>query len=326
MHSIGRRTQERLKPTGHTSPPFPAAAEVGARPVASAARPAEPAVGPASRTEWREWPTILSLDAPAVAVLWQWMLARALGVALRPSHVIVLGASVWMAYAADRWFEGWRLTRVFTRRHLFYQRHRWPVAGVWTAVFAGTVALSIRALTPAEFRAGLGVLVLVLLYLFSHQMVHRNLGGRAPKEICVAVLLGAGATLFPAVQASGALGPLVPTLADFMLLCFANCVLISSWESRVDRLHGQTSIALQFRGGVALGAAVPWVLAGLVASYLATGPGGPDRVAASCALASSVILGVLNLSEPRIGRRAARVLADVALMTPVVPLAWSWVR
>jgi hypothetical protein len=112
----------------------------------------------------------------------------------------------------------------------------------------------------------------------------------------------------------------------FVLLCFANCALISAWEAEVDELQGQTSIALQFRGGVALGAAVPWVVAVLAAVAAAGIPGGPRRIAAICALASGVFLGVLNLTEPAIGRRPARVLADVALMTPIVPLAWSWLR
>jgi hypothetical protein len=287
---------------------------------------AEPVVGPASRTEWWEWPTILSLDAPAVGVLWQGLLAAALGFPLRPPHVFILGASIWMAYAADRWFEGWRLTRVFTRRHLFYQRYRWPVAAVWVTVFSVTVGLSLVRLNAAELEGGVLLLAAVVLYLVSHQMIHRNLGWRAPKEICVAFLLGGGAALFPALGTPAGRLEGVPPLAFFMLLCFANCLLISAWESGVDALHGQTSIALQFRRGIAFAAAVPWGIGILAAAFILLGSGGPARTAASCAAASSLFLGLLHRAEPRIGRRAARVLADVALMTPAAPLAWSWLR
>jgi hypothetical protein len=275
---------------------------------------------------WWEWPTVLSLDAPAVAVLWQGMLARSLGAPLHAHQVFILAASVWLAYAADRWFEAWRLAHIYTRRHLFYLNNRWPTAGIWLGVFLGDVGVALLDLTPAELKAGLLLLVCVLLYLFSHQMVHRRSGWRAPKEICVAVLLGAGAALFPATEAEPMLRPLVPPLALFMLLCFANCALISAWEAEVDALQGQTSIALQFRGGVALGTAVPWVVAVLAAVTAGWIPGGPGRTAAWCALASGVLLGALNTLEPAVGRRPARVLADVALMTPIVPLAWAWIR
>ena len=313
-----------MKATDPTHHDFSSELGVGARRVFPGAR--ERVLGPADSVAWWEWPTVLSLDAPAVAVLWQWMLARSLDAPLLAHQVFILAASVWLSYAADRWFEAWRLARVYTRRHLFYQRRRWPTAGIWLGVFFGDVGVALHDLTPAELKGGLLLLVAVLLYLFSHQMVHRRSGWRAPKEICVAILLGAGASLFPAVRMAPALGPLVAPLALFMLLCFANCVLISAWEAGVDALQGQTSIALQFRRGSALGAAVPWVVAAWAAITAAWIPGGSGRMAASCSLASGVLLGALNSFEPAIGRRRARVLADLALMTPIVPLAWWWLR
>src|SRR5882762_6223038 len=85
------------------------------------------------RPYWWQWPTILSLDAPAVALLWQWQLGRVAHVTLTWVHAFILGSGIWLAYAADRWLEGWRLQpdQVRTQRHWFYQRFRWPVAGVW---------------------------------------------------------------------------------------------------------------------------------------------------------------------------------------------------
>jgi hypothetical protein len=274
---------------------------------------------------WWQWPTILSLDAPAVALLWQWLIARSADVTLGAPHAFILGASVWLAYVADRWFEGWRLTRVFTLRHLFYQRQRWPVAVVWLAVLVGDVATAAMSLSASEFRAGLALLALVVTYLISHQVIHRNRGWRAPKEVCVAVLLGGGVALFPALRLAPPPWRLMAPLVLFMLLCFVNCVMISAWEHEVDEMHGQTSIALQFRRGIAFSTAVPWVLAGLAAAF-AVGAGGHALPAALCAVASSASLGVVDLLEPSIGPRPARVLADVALTTPIVPLLWSLLR
>jgi len=266
------------------------------------------------------------LDAPAVALLWQWLLARSAGATLHAHHAFILGASIWLSYAADRWIEGWRLTKVFTQRHLFYQRRRWPVAATWLAVLVGDVGVAVLCLTAAEFRAGLLLLAFVVTYLISHQLIHRNRGWRAPKEVCVALLLGGGVALFPISQSPSPCWPLIPSLILFMMLCFVNCVLISAWECEIDEMQGQTSIALQFRGGVAFSTAAPWVLAGIAAAFSATKAGAPSRPAACCAVASSVCLGLVNALEPRIGPRLARVLADVALMTPAAPLLWSCLR
>jgi hypothetical protein len=40
----------------------------------------------------------------------------------------------------------------------------------------------------------------------------------------------------------------------------------------------------------------------------------------ACGAASGALLGLVDLAEPRIGRVRARVLADVALMTPALPV------
>src|SRR5262245_35757149 len=97
------------------------------------------------RPSWWQWPTVLSLDAPVVALLWQWLLARSARVTLGSAEAFVLGSSVWLAYAADRWIEGWRLApdQIRTQRHAFYQRWRWPVAVTWSLVLAADLALAL---------------------------------------------------------------------------------------------------------------------------------------------------------------------------------------
>ena len=48
----------------------------------------------------------------------------------------------------------------------------------------------------------------------------------------------------------------------------------------------------------------------------------PQRIVAACTLASAVLLGIVDRLERQTGRRVARVLSDVALLTPVVPLVY----
>jgi hypothetical protein len=275
----------------------------------------------ADRPPWWQWPTILSLDAPAVVVLWQILLARAASIAVRPAEAAVLGSSVWLAYCADRWIEGWRLPpeAILTHRHHFHQRRRWPLAAAWVAVLCADLTAALGGLSGAELRAGCLLLLPVAAYLLSHQFVHRNSRWRAPKELCVAVLLGAGASVFVVSRPGAALGSLAMPLALFVLLCFGNCALISLWEDAVDLSHGQTSLALQFGRAAAYTRAVPWAILALSAAIYFSG-GGLARPAAACAGASGALLGAIDLSEERMGRVRARVLADVALMTPVVPL------
>jgi len=279
------------------------------------------------RPKWWQWPTVLSLDAPAVALLWQWLLAQAAGAPLRWPQEFVLGASVWLAYAADRWIEGWRLApeAVRTQRHYFYLRWRWPMAGLWLGVLAADLAAAIARLSRPEFRAGLALLTAVVAYLLSHQLVHRHHRGRAPKELCVALLLAGGAAVFIVAPDPARALVLAAPLALFGLLCFANCALIAVWEDAVDQSHGQTSIARQFRGGRAVSRAGPWVAVGL-ALPLCLGLSGAPRVAAACGLASGLLLAALDRAEVRLGRERARVLADVALLTPLVPLVAAYCR
>jgi hypothetical protein len=275
---------------------------------------------------WWQWPTILSLDAPAVAVLWQAALARAAGVELHWAHSAVLGASVWLAYAADRWIEGWRLDwrDIRTERHFFYRQWRWPVAAVFVVVLAADLAVAFTELQWIEIGTGLLLIVPVLLYLLSHQLIHRHSRWRLPKELIVAGLLTGGACVF--LVRSAHVADLAAAASLFALLCFTNCALISSWERDVDLSHGQTSLAVDRDGAHQHGWAfpqLPWLVA-IVSAFAYAGNDGPSRTVAACALASALLLAVVDRLERRAGWRAARVLADIVLMTPVVPLLWTW--
>jgi hypothetical protein len=274
------------------------------------------------RPRWWQWPTILALDAPAVALAWQSMFARVAGVTTRPYQVALLGISVWLAYSADRWIEGWRLTieTVRTQRHYFFLRRRWPAFAVWIAIFIGGVGLALSRLSTREWTASLGVLLPTLLYLLSHQLFHRGHPWRVPKEICVAVIMALGAALYPATLGTDSLHLIAPTTALFMLLCLANCMLISDWEREVDLQHGQTSLVLRFSHARTIAGSLPYGIFVLCAGTVALS-GGFTRIAALCGAASAASLAALDYVQPRIGRERSRLLADVALLTPLVAQA-----
>ena len=274
------------------------------------------------RPRWWQWPTILSLDAPAVAVVWQAMLARVAGAGLGPHHRLLLGTSVWLAYSADRWIEGWRLSpeTVRTQRHYFFIRWRWPTFGCWLVILAGSIALAVNRFTAREWLASASLLVPTLLYLLSHQLLHRHHPWRVPKEVCVALILAGGAVVYPAALAADGWPRLLaaPTIV-FILLCLTNCVLISEWEREVDRDHRQTSLALQLSHARLIARSLPGALV-VLGVTLAEISAGAARTAAGCAAASAGLLAILTVVQPRIGWERARVLADAALLTPLLAL------
>ena len=274
------------------------------------------------RATWWQWPTVLSIDAPVVAVLWQLLLARVAGIDLGWAGPAVLALSVWLAYAADRWIEGWRLDAgvIRTPRHHFYKEHRWPVAVLWIVALAADIAIAFVNLTARDIAAGFVLIVAVAMYLLSHQLVHRHRAWRAPKELCVAALLSGGAVVFLTETPRPA--DLMMPLALFALLCFTNCALISVWEREVDRAHGQTSLALGNADHEGLIRQMPLMITAL-AAVAAVLDAGAARDAALSAMASALLLALVDRVEARAGRQPARVLADIALMTPAVAL---WLR
>ena len=270
------------------------------------------------RPLWWQWMTVLSLDAPLVALLWQGLFAWVVGVRLPWHDPVLLGLAVWIVYAADRWIEGWRLQpeMVQTPRHLFYIRHRWPIFGVGVVAMVATAFIAITRLESREFQAGFVLVIPTVIYLFSHQLLHRHHPLRVPKEICIAVIFALGCALAPAVHAPDRIMMLGWPALLFCLLCFTNCALISVWEKEVDLRHGQTSLSIQLGRGAVFIHGLPWFI---LAAGLAVMVAGDSEVrsAAICAASSGLLLGVLDLFQPRLGRIRSRAAVDITLMTPL---------
>ena len=279
-----------------------------------------------TRTAWWQWPTVLSLDAPAVALVWQVFFARLAGVHLQSHHLGLLGMVTWVVYAADRWMEGLEIDpdRVCTRRHRFYQQHRRPVAALCAGLTVAGTALAMIHLTRAEWRAGLSLAAPVALYLVAGPLLRRIEAWRIPKELCIAVLFAAGTGCFPFVLAGPEAGRIVLPVTWFALLCFVNLVLIARWETAVDVAHAQFSIALAHPALDRTLSASPWLLALLAAGAAFLDTGGPVAVTA-CVAVSALLLGLLDRWQDRLGRQRARAVVDATLLTPLVLLSIGWI-
>ena len=175
------------------------------------------------------WPSVLSVDAPAVAVAWSWATADAAGASFTWRHAAVVGLATAAVYLVDRRLDvarlaGGRPTPL---------RHAWSAArpGRTSAVAgtAGVVALALAARLPlASLAWGLAVAVAAAgLVLVSG----RTASGprRRPTWRPLAVgLVFAGGVGVPA--AAGSPTEVLAALAGLAAVAALNVAMIAAWE------------------------------------------------------------------------------------------------
>ena len=67
---------------------------------------------------------VFSLDAPLIAIVWQFVISKSISVELSPHHHLILGLSVWLAYSADRFSEPHAHDLPKAKRHEIFSRHK----------------------------------------------------------------------------------------------------------------------------------------------------------------------------------------------------------
>jgi hypothetical protein len=279
---------------------------------------AHPEHGAPASTSPLLWVTLLSVDAPAVAALWQRLFARCFQVQIEWNVTLLLALVVWLIYVADRFLDtlGAPARDSEAARHSFYRRRRWAFALPFLAALGLACWLAWTKIPEQTFRHGLIILLAVGVYFF---LVHwRKPQGEAwvPKEMLVGVLFGLG-TCFPVWEQMRSrrielLGPFVV----FTVLCWLNCAVIESSEwarlrqYRFGRPHAWTiwmGRHLTLAAGAAALAAAGILLAG----------GVNWRLAAAEILSAGAFM-LLDSWGEKISLDIFRVLMDVALFTPLL--------
>lgn len=238
------------------------------------------------------WPNLLSLDAPVVALLWQILFARCFHarVELLPSVLLVL--AVWLIYAADRTIDAW--TGACARpRHEFYRRHWRALLPLWILALAAGSALAWARLTAEMLFCGITLATVVVVYFV---LLHLGVFQKT-KEAAVAVLFALGATLSAWPNVRTAVD--IEAIALFSCLCWINCVAIEHWESA-----GEPRWPIAAAAGVVALAAMRLLFAGRPVLGLAVA-------------VSALAFALLDCVRRRFSRDALRVLADVALLSPL---------
>lgn len=257
---------------------------------------------------------LLSLDAPTVAALWTWFIARACRIDLQLSSTLAMGIAVWTLYAADRLLDAQALNPgALEARHHFHHRNR-------TAFLAGIVVASVllAALLPRIPQEAIHLYLILGGLVFGYfVLIHATQSAhRLPKEIAVGVCFAAAVYIPSVARDPGLRVALLPSALLFAALCSLNCLFIYAWEHPAhvaQAPHTITASALRYLPGLTIAvAAASAVLTGLDRRA-------PWPIPGAISLAAAALL-LLHLRRDRHTRLVMRAVADVALLTPALLL------
>jgi prepilin-type N-terminal cleavage/methylation domain-containing protein len=257
----------------------------------------------ATTAPWWLWANLLALDAPIVAILWQRFLASVAGVSIHVEASIALAFSVWSIYLIDRQFDARDRRNVRTDRHRFARTH--PRIIMALASLALSVAAAAAMLLPPTYlRAGVVIALASFAYLAVIHHVPNRRRPRGLKELSIALVFACGVAIPLITESEVPIPSWFPGAAAFGGLCLLNCLLISRWEDPPAELAPASY--LLFGRLITIGAAVA-----------AAAP-----VAGAVSL-SMILLVVLDLFRGWMSTRSLRVLADAALLTPLLVMAFA---
>ena len=266
------------------------------------------------------YPNLLSLDAPLVAVAWLYVFAETWRVVYLPSTTYVsLALVVWVIYVADRLLDASAGSGGATRleaRHVFHRSHRrvfrvLAAGAALVALLLVVTGLATKIYGYALF-GGLMVAGFFTLSVFS---------SHGPDDIPHAKNVVAGfafayGTAMLAFAYTGFEGNRLlqsPELICFAVLCILNISAIELWE------HASRTADLETKAADELALTLPLILLGAAALvYALKDPDLTTRPFFYAILTGAALLYVLNRSRSKFSPEALRVLADVALLAPVL--------
>jgi hypothetical protein len=263
------------------------------------------------------WWNILSLDAPAVAIAWALLFARAGKVHVPAATIAVLALAVWLIYLADRLLDG--VTAIdksaLRERHRFCARHR---VGVCASAALGAILstwLANRGLDAADVKAGTLLAGLVGVYMLCVHLGGAVVSRIFPKEAVVGVLFATGTALPVWSQSKAFSWSGLILWALFAVTCTLNCVAIECWEEQAPgKAASQASRAVK-RASSRIGVFAALTAAVSLPAFFSF-PSDHAAIAASAGAALLILL--LNLFRARLSGSALRVLADAALLAPAI--------
>lgn len=268
------------------------------------------------------WLNVLCLDAPLVAVTWQWFFARNFRVTLPIASRVALFLTAWLIYLIDRLVDSISLptSSVKTLREAYCLRHKnaWIVLIIMIGLF--DVAFVFCRLDYHVLVPGIIVGLIAIVYLMVNFTFSKLWTAIPLKEVTIGFLFAAG-TLLALVphlwltRSTFDSRPMAVAALMFASLCSLNCMSIAVWERDFDRAHAKHSIATRWRRSDVFVRIFALILAA-AALLLGTFKFQPWPLAVCLAISASLLVAVHFVPVARDERTA---LADLVLLTP---LAW----
>ncbi len=268
---------------------------------------------------------LLSLDAPTVAALWTYFLARCAGIALPWTAPAAMFVAVWMIYAADRLLDARALdtspatAAELEERHRFHHRHRRLFLPALALAACALVYLLPRITPRALLLYTLLATLLGTWLLFVHARGHHgSTPRRLPKELAVGIFFSAAVFIPTVARAPWLQRALLVPAVLFAGVCALNCLFLYAWEhpkpqSSQPQAHWTTLWAVRHLPQLA----VALFALGLVA---ATSTSSPKPPMLACALSTALLL-MLHRGRGRLSAVTLRAAADAVLLPPFVFLA-----
>jgi hypothetical protein len=260
------------------------------------------------------WLNLVCLDAPIVAVTWQWLFARSFHVSLPVSTRAALFLTAWLIYLADRLADTCSL-KPLSLRQQFCQRYQstWLFAIVVLAII--DLWIIPRQLDRATIYVGILLGALSLVYLAMNYWLGRIWRIVPIKEVCVGSLFATGtvAALFPRTDFTAGFAA---SFFLFAALCSSNCIGIAVWERDLDRAQRKNSIATRWSRTqlwfqlCMIGLAVTAIAMALITKAFAQ--------LYCCIGLSALLLGALDWAGDKILRDGRTAMADLVLLTPAL--------
>lgn len=241
------------------------------------------------------WLNLLGLDAPLVALVWQDFLFRCYPTTLHAVGRAVLGLTVWAIYLADRLLDTRRPAVTETIRSGFYRQYRSHLMVLLAAVASVDLLLCGFLLRPVVLANGIFVAGFVAAYLIAFPIT--GWGAAAWKKPLAAFLFTSGTFLIEWTSAGHGVSRLLWPAAAFCALCLTNLLAVGNRHREVRICCAALCVCL--------------ATAGLWFTTI---------------VASALGLYALTRWGRRLSAEACSVLADTALLTPLLFQGARFVR
>jgi uncharacterized membrane protein YiaA len=263
------------------------------------------------------WPNLLGLDAPVVAVAWQWLFTRVFGADLPAVFHLILGLSVWCIYLADRLYDSIRAPSIGsqTDRLSFTQLHFSTLVCVALTATVANLFLIIRYVPRSLILTGLITAGLLGVYYLIRLKRNARLASAIPREILCGMIFGLGCVIAPHafLANNGGWDYFFATIL-LGLVCSANCILISVWEKEEDIACNARSIA---SSPSRLIPHLAHALTGLIILAATMAFFGLWQIHIAVCLSAFSLRMMLHF-ENHLSQRTLRVLADAVLLSPLL--------